>query len=92
LTATVAMRGKVQRAHLMERRLDRARQAPRRRLKTSLSQGVEWKALISTYIGIMPPRTVALCPARQSMSAWLSPKMLVTSATTAKVGAAARDS
>src|SRR4051794_17370553 len=35
---------------------------PRRRRKISFSQGVEWKALISTYIGTMPLSGHAPCP------------------------------
>jgi hypothetical protein len=56
----------------------------RRRLAISFSQGVEWKALISTYIGTIPLSGDA---AEQSMS---PPRTPVSSAIIAKVGAAAR--
>jgi hypothetical protein len=57
----------------------------------SFSHGPAWKALISTYIGTMPPSHEAPGMAEQSMSSG-PPPMAVTSAMTAKVGAAARES
>jgi len=63
-----------------------------RRLEISFSQGAEWTALISTYIGTIPPSGDASCAAEQSMSGAPPPKTPVSSAMSAKVGAAARQS
>jgi hypothetical protein len=57
----------------------------------SFNQGAEWKALISKYIGTIPLSDDASCAAEQSPSAAL-PSTAVSSAMTAKVGAAARHS
>ena len=62
-----------------------------RRLEISFSQGAEWKALISKYIGTIPLSGDASCAAAQSMSGGPPPKP-VSSAMMAKVGAAARHS
>ena len=56
----------------------------------SFSQGAAWKALISRYIGTMPPRCNAV-PVEHSVSGGPPPKC-VSNAITAKVGAAASDS
>jgi hypothetical protein len=61
-----------------------------RRLEISFSQGPEWKALISTYMGIIPLSGDASCAAEQSKSGGLPPRTPVSSAMSAKVGAAAR--
>jgi hypothetical protein len=61
-------------------------------LETSFSQGGKWKALISKYIGTIPPSGDVWCMAEQSMSAVPLPSAAVTSAMMAKVGAAARRS
>src|SRR3984957_11179862 len=53
----------------------------------SFSQGAVWKALMRTYIGIMPVSGEA----PQSISSGPPPRTAVSSAMTAKVGAAARD-
>ena len=63
-----------------------------RRLEISFSQGAEWKALISKYIGTIPLSGDASCAAAQSMSGGPPPGTLVSSAMMAKVGAAARHS
>jgi hypothetical protein len=73
----------------VRRRLDHAPQAPLRRLEISFSQGGEWKALISKYIGIIP-LTGDVCPAEHNISGWPPPRAPVSSAMIAKVGAAAR--
>jgi hypothetical protein len=73
------------------RALGQRRPQPRP-LESSLSQGAEWKALISKYIGTMPPNSEAPCVAEQSISGMPLPTILVSSAITAKVGAAARHS
>jgi hypothetical protein len=62
-----------------------------RRDEISFSQGAEWNALISKYIGTIPLSGDASCAAEQSMSGG-PPATLVSSATIAKVGAAARHS
>ncbi|QEX17981.1 hypothetical protein FRZ44_32850 [Hypericibacter terrae] len=59
-----------------------------RRRAISRSQGTAWKALISQYIGTMPPKGDPPCAAEQIMSA--GPP--ASSAIAAKVGAAARQS
>jgi hypothetical protein len=46
---------------------DQDRRAPLRRLEISFSQGAEWKALISTYIGTIPLSGDA-CEAEQGIS------------------------
>src|SRR5436190_24317219 len=66
--------------------------APLRRLAISFSQGAEWKALISKYIGAIPLSGDASCVAEQSISGAPPPRAPVSSAMIAKVGAAARDS
>lgn len=58
----------------------------------SFSQGGAWKALISTYIGTIPLSGDASCAAEQIISGAPPPRTPVSSAMTAKVGAAARDS
>ena len=67
------------------------RWAPLRRLEISFSQGAEWKALISIYIGTIlvsgDPRQ-----AEQSIFIGLPPRTPVISAMIAKVGVAARHS
>jgi hypothetical protein len=68
---------------------DHDRRAPLRRLETSFSQGAEWKALISKYIGTIPLSGDASCAAEQSISGGPPPR---SSAMIAKVGAAARHS
>jgi hypothetical protein len=69
---------------------NRNRRAPPRRRETSFSQGAEWKALMSKYIGTMPLSSGASGPAEQSKSG-VPPRTGVSSAMVAKVGAAARD-
>jgi hypothetical protein len=61
-----------------------------RRREISFSQGAEWKALISKYIGTIPLSGDASCTAEQSMPG--VPPTPVTSAMIAKVGVAARQS
>ena len=61
------------------------------RLAISFSQGAEWKALISRYIGTIPPTGDAFA-AEQSVSSGPLPATAVSSAMIAKVGAAASDS
>jgi hypothetical protein len=60
-----------------------------RRDEISFSQGAEWNALISKYIGSIPLSGDASCAAEQNMSGGPPPKP-VSSAMIAKVGAAAR--
>ena len=67
------------------------RWAPLRRLEISFSQGAEWKALISMYIGTIPVSGDP-CPAEQSISIGPAPRTPVISAMIAKVGVAARRS
>jgi hypothetical protein len=62
-----------------------------RRPEISFSQGAEWKALISKYIGTIPANGDASCAAEQSISGG-PPPTPVSSAMMAKVGAAARPS
>jgi hypothetical protein len=62
-----------------------------RRREISFSQGAEWNALMSTYIGTIPPSGDTPCAAEHIMSA-SPPGTQVRSAMTAKVGAAARPS
>src|SRR5262245_66231429 len=59
------------------------------RAEISFSQGAEWKALISMYIGTMPLSGDA---AAQSTSCGPPPRTPVRSAMIAKAGAAARHS
>src|SRR3984957_14289738 len=63
-----------------------------RRLEISFSQGVQWKALISRYIGTIPVSGEAWCVAEHSMSGMPPSWIHVRSAIMAKVGAAASDS
>ena len=65
--------------------------APLRRRAISFSQGAEWKALISRYIGTMP-LSAKPCPGEQTISMAPPPEMPVSSAMRAKLGAAASDS
>jgi hypothetical protein len=65
--------------------------APLRRRAISFSQGTEWKALISMYIGTIPVSGDP-CPAEQSISIEPPPRTPVISAMIAKVGVAARHS
>src|SRR5262245_49615299 len=69
---------------------DQDRRARLRRLEISFSQGAEWKALISKYIGTIPLSGDASCAAEQSISGGPPPRMPVSSAMIAKAGAAAR--
>src|SRR6266403_1224004 len=71
---------------------DQDRRAPLRRPEISFSQGAEWKALISKYIGAIPLSGDASCAAEQSISGGSPPRTLVISAMIAKVGVAARHS
>jgi hypothetical protein len=71
--------------------MSRHGRAPFRRLKTSLSQGAEWKALISKYIGTIPLSGDA-CAAEQSISGVPPLRTPVSSAIIAKLGAAERHS
>jgi hypothetical protein len=71
---------------------DQDRRAPLRRPDISFSQGAEWKALISKYIGTIPLSGDASCAAEQSISGAPPPRTAVSSAMMAKVGAAARHS
>src|SRR5262245_22496786 len=68
-----------------------ARRAAFRRLEKSLSQGAEWKALISRYITTIPFSGKACCVAEQSISDGPPSMPAVSSAITAKVGGPARD-
>jgi hypothetical protein len=61
-------------------------------LEISFSQGAEWKALISKYIGTIPVSGHASCPDEQSISGEPPPETPVSSAIIANVGAAARHS
>jgi hypothetical protein len=63
-----------------------------RRLEISFSQGGEWKALISKYIGIIPLSGDVGSAAEQRRSGWPPTGTPVNSAIIAKVGAAARHS
>jgi hypothetical protein len=65
---------------------------PLRRPQISFSQGAEWKALISKYIGAIPLSGDAACAAEQSTSGAPAPRTPVSSPMIAKVGAAARPS
>jgi hypothetical protein len=56
------------------------------RLATSLSHGPKWKALISTYIGNIPMNGDMPC---EQITSGVPPRQPVSSAMTAKVGAAA---
>jgi CO/xanthine dehydrogenase Mo-binding subunit len=75
-----------------ERHVDILELAMLRRLEISFSQGAEWKALISTYIGTIPLSADASCAPAQNMSGGPPPTNPVSSAMIAKVGAAARHS
>src|SRR5713226_10784894 len=70
---------------------DQDRRVPLRRLEISFSQGAEWRALISMYIGTIPVSGDP-CPAEQSISIGRPPRTPVISAMIAKVGVAARHS
>jgi len=59
-----------------------------RPLEISFSQGAEWKALISAYIGTIPLNGDEFSETEQIISG--GPKRAVSSAMIAKVGAAAR--
>src|SRR6266705_3237559 len=70
-------------------RPDQDWQTPLRRLEISFSQGAEWKALISRYIGTIPSSGEA--PAiEHNAPGDPPPRTPVSSAMIAKVGAAAR--
>jgi hypothetical protein len=69
---------------------DPERRALFRRREMSLSQGTEWKALISMYIEVIPLSGDASCAPMQGMACALRPRRPVSNAMTAKVGAAAR--
>jgi hypothetical protein len=71
---------------------DQDRRASLRRLETSFSQGAEWKALISKYIGTIPLSGDASCAAAQGMSGTPPPRTAVSSAMIANAGAVARHS
>ena len=58
---------------------------PIKRLEISFSQGAEWKALISTYIGTIPLSGDAPCAAEQSILDGPAPNTPVNSAMIAKV-------
>jgi hypothetical protein len=73
-------------------RLDHARRVPLPRLEISFSQGGEWKALISKYIGIIPLSGEVCSAAEQRISGWPPPRTPVSSAMIANVGAAPRHS
>jgi hypothetical protein len=75
--------------HSGECRLDQARHGSLRRLAISFSQGAEWKALISKYIGTIP-LSADPCPAEQSAAIGPSLSTPVSSAMIAKVGDAAK--
>src|SRR4029453_8299702 len=66
-------------------------QEPFCRLEINLSHGAAWKALINTYITVIPLTGDEPCIAIQSMSGW-PVKKTVHSAMSVKVGAAARPS
>jgi hypothetical protein len=72
-------------------RLDHLQSVKFLRLDISFSQGDEWKALISKYIGIIPVSGDACAAAEQRISVW-PPKTSVSRAMIAKVGAAPRHS
>jgi hypothetical protein len=61
-----------------------------RRPETNLSHGPRWKAVISRYIATMPVSGDTPCAPAQRMSAAPPPRTDVSSAMSAKVGAAAR--
>jgi hypothetical protein len=68
------------------------RRAPLRRAEISFSQGAEWKALISKYIGTIPLSGDASCAVEHIIAICPPPRTPVSSAMIAKVGAAARHS
>jgi hypothetical protein len=68
---------------------DHERRALFRRREMSLSQGAEWKALISMYIEVIPLSGDASCAPMQDIAS-PPPRRPVSNAMTAKVGAAAR--
>ncbi|MGE0629717.1 MAG: hypothetical protein AB7O43_18070 [Hyphomicrobiaceae bacterium] len=63
---------------------------PSPRLENSLSQGVEWKTLISAYMTAMPFNGVPCCVAEHSTSGGPVSRTSVRPARTANVGAAAK--
>jgi hypothetical protein len=71
---------------------DPERRALLRRPLMSLSQGAEWKALISMYIEVIPLSGDASCAPMQGIACAPPPSRPVSNAMTAKVGAAARHS
>jgi hypothetical protein len=71
---------------------DRDARARLRRLAISFSQGAEWKALISKYIGTIPPSGDGSGAVEHIIAILPSPRTPVSSAMMAKVGAAARPS
>jgi hypothetical protein len=71
---------------------DQDRRPPVRRPEISLSQGAEWKVLISQYIATIPLSGDAACAAEHIISGEPPPGTLDNSAKIAKVGAAAKDS
>jgi hypothetical protein len=77
---------------LIRRTPDQDRRAPARRPEISLSQGAEWKALISQYIATIPLSGDAACAAEHIISGEPRPSTLESSAKNANVGAAAKDS
>src|SRR6266481_129308 len=68
---------------------DQDRQVPLRQWKISFNQGAECKALISIYIGIIPPSGDPPAAEHKASTA-PPPRTPVSSAMTAKIGAAAR--
>ncbi len=59
-------------------------------LEINSNHGAEWKALISTYIGTIPPKGEAPCADEQRMSAGPPPCAAVRSAMRAKLGVATK--
>src|SRR5260370_36161434 len=77
---------------LSRRKWDQDRWASLRRLEISFSQGAEWKALISKYIGTIPLSDDESCAVEHIIAIFPPPRTPVSSAMIAKVGAAARHS
>jgi hypothetical protein len=69
---------------------DQERRALLRRQEMSLSQGTEWKALISMYIKVIPFSGDTSCAPMHDIACAPLPRGPVSNAMTAKVGAAAR--
>jgi hypothetical protein len=63
-----------------------------RQLAINLSHGVEWKTLISVYIGTIPVNGDVSCAPTHSMPGMPPSPVSATNAMMAKLGAAARDS